>query len=535
MAFCSQCGASIADGTRFCPQCGAPVSQQADPTPPPVTPSDFVPAESPAPKKSSRKKWIAVAAILAVVIAVGVLILTLTGKDKKKGSAALRDLSISIDGEAISLANYIDAPEADAFLNALAHGSVSLQADLSSFYEYGVSGTLDATLYTDLEKGRAALRASTDAMGESVSATVYLDNSELALECGALFQGAYGLDLNSLAEDLQSSPLSQLFSLNLDALPTQTQVGALLEDSLQDLEALTADYLDFLLDAAEAAASIQKDKNASFHNISVTQITLTLDQNGLAEITEKLLRKAMKDDKLLPTLTPFLTISDDSTADPEYLERWLSNLSEQDIQDILGDIRSDEFEGTVSLYLSNRTGSLVGLDAELREDDESATDTIINLLLGESLSTTDQIGFRITEYYDDDYYTSGLSYNVTENSDSNYSAKLTIQNDDETEDIAFLDYSRGSGSFVLTIDDVTILGTMFADAQRTSIAVSSVYADNQAFECSLSMTFEPGTSCPSLPKYKNVFRLSQDELLKLLQEIQNSSLGSLLIAAQDFG
>jgi hypothetical protein len=82
MAFCTNCGASLPDGTAFCTSCGAKLAPA--PAPKPAAPAYAAPAYAapagyPAPAPKKKHTGLIIGIIAAVLVAAAVLVLFLTG------------------------------------------------------------------------------------------------------------------------------------------------------------------------------------------------------------------------------------------------------------------------------------------------------------------------------------------------------------------------------------------------------------------------------------------------------------------------
>ncbi len=85
MAFCTNCGASLPDGTAFCTRCGAKLA--SSPAPRPAAPTYAAPAgypspmgyPAPAPAPKKKHTGLIIGIIAAVLVAAAVLVLFLTG------------------------------------------------------------------------------------------------------------------------------------------------------------------------------------------------------------------------------------------------------------------------------------------------------------------------------------------------------------------------------------------------------------------------------------------------------------------------
>lgn len=560
MAFCPNCGKKLQDDSRFCAGCGAPVAQaepeqpqqyfhtapmgEAPAAPQPTAPTggNTTPTE---PKKSGKGKYIAIFSGIAAVIAAVVLVFVLTGKDKNSGKSnknyssggsalsELSDLSVDIDGETVKMDSYIDSKEVSALAESLSHGTVSIRADLSKWDDLGMEGTVEGILYSDPDAGRAALQATANVMGISLDATLYMDGTTLAIECGDLFRGAYGLDLSTMADDLQDSYIAQMAGLDTSTLQ---QIGAQSGEAMSALEDITAasqelatlvqEYMDFISEAAQTAGTVSK-QDTTLDGVSVTQVNLTLDQNALADMFEKVARKALNDKALLSALEPFFEMYGIDASE-------IRNIDDEEITDAADELREDEGRLELEIYIAKSTGSLMSLKVWIYDDD--ALSTSFELYLGESFSKTSQISMLATEYYGDSLYTSGVVYEVINNTNTEYSARLNTIDYGESTTVAYITWDKSSGNYTLEFSEGAISGTLNIGTNSTEISITS-YNDYYSYygeqSMDLHLTFESGVSCPKAPSFKNILKLDEDDFMDLITEIQNSKLFSTIYQMAD--
>jgi hypothetical protein len=102
MAFCTNCGASLPDGTAFCTSCGAKLA----PAPPPnpaapayAAPAYAAPAGYPAPAPKKKHTGLIIGIIAAVLVIAAVVVLFLTGVLGSKGPTGTWTLVSSSDDD----------------------------------------------------------------------------------------------------------------------------------------------------------------------------------------------------------------------------------------------------------------------------------------------------------------------------------------------------------------------------------------------------------------------------------------------------
>lgn len=539
MAFCSSCGAPMGEGDRFCPTCGAPAAnapaapaaaqapQISTEAPADVQAPQF-PAEAPAARKRSPWKLVAIFAAIALVVAAAViLVIKLTDKGSASGASlgqsvidSVENLNVSVGGNRLSLHGYMDSKELQYLGRVSSGGSVSIRADLSKWQGLGVNGSVEGTMYFDSAAQRSALIAKASALGYDIDAALYVDGTELALECKSLFSGAYGLDLATLAQDWEGSFIAQAASM--PRLPEETlQALASLNTQastaqLEELVQLVEDYANLISSTAVDAGTLTENDNDTLRGLAVKSLRLELDGDGAAQVIETVLTKLSADSKLRSLIASY----------SEEAAQSLDELTPEDITDFAEEVRGEFGSLTIDIYLSKKTGTLVGLNiATSGGDGYPAT---VSLFLGESLSTTDEISLLMTEENSYGSTTNGFVYTVSENTAASYRAKLDIYDEGDVTTVANVWWDRSSGQFKLSGDEFEVSGSLFATANSFELTLNHIRMEDESMDLDLTLSCATGVSCPAAPSYRNIMKMSQEDFIAFAQEIASSDLGALL-------
>lgn len=376
---------------------------------------------------------------------------------------------------------------------------------------------LNNELYFDTNKMNMANELKLNiAEGMEIEAGIYLDNGNFVMTVPALIEGAYGVNLPTILDDAKDSALLEMMGISYDDM--MTGIG----DFLAELEGMTEDAdsaPEGLEEAVEKALANIDEKvtegKATVDGKEVNAIiaTYTLDSEGILDMMDVL-----------------------GTWFVDYIEK---NVSSEDLD--LGDFEDAMTEAEEALSeadikaelvvnINAETGYIMTVSGELEVTAEEETGAFtLDIDLGVNAAESNKYTLKVGTVTDGeamdmlqlilkrDITDTDATYELTAKTAGVEVARFTLEYDkatyayqmtlglDEQEYIAKGIYKVTDKSFELTLDTVSAEGEELPINAKTLL--EKVSAD----------------SIPAAPEYKNILKMSQDELTTLF-----SGLGELM-------
>ncbi len=404
-------------------------------------------------------------------------------------------------------------------------------------FEMETDGTeIGFSAVVDSNKGEASAEVKAGYEGFSAKANLWLGD-DIVLQIPALLgDGAYGVKLSTIEEDLEGSPL--LEAMGFDSVEDmkddfRDEVGIGIDDfaeifgSLLDGEANKKAAEKFTKALAEAARGVEAE----------TEAQKIGDKDGY-KITFNFTPESAK---------PFVEAYFDyyKTMYASILE-----LSGADIDDALEDALDslDEAEGEsvpFIFYIYKDSGKLAGIEfanSESHEDEYSSYTSDESLKLE---FTDGEIKLTVINNHESEYSKSAdettLTYKtVNKNGKTGFEieGKNKSSYTDEEDDEYSYDYVENiSASFIRDKDgkftfsgktdgeDVfTVKGTLKYDKKSLTLGISSIVADGEDVDFECNLTVKAGGKVEKTPKYTNIFSMSESDFEELAETVQNSVL-----------
>lgn len=376
----------------------------------------------------------------------------------------------------------------EATLDKLAEGVSTYKAELSipDAADFSVEAVVDA------KTGAFSGEAAVGVQGVSVTGDIWGDKDQLALSLPMLLgEGAYGLNFDTLMEDLKNSTTLDAFGLSWADL--EAQLGLDIEGLMDGLSADKA-VTSFETYQAKAEA-VMKDMTPAVAEDGEDFITVTYtftrdDVAELGEIAFDMVREMLGDLAESAEMNMDLENMPERMVYVYYLDKKTGGLTrvDMDMDGMQGTIHYStdptkpldvSFEATVAVE-GDLTGTIEGSLREVTEEGKSGVIYDVDIAIdGESTPIT-------------------MSY-IRNDADGKYEIKVVLADEGEMVIGGELTYSATDLRF--TVDKISIPGADAVDAKFTLTAMA-------------------GGTVETMPAYKNALMLTMDDLTKILENFQ---------------
>ena len=466
----------------------------------------------------------------------------------------------------------------DAIRAAEKKGTVSVTFDNA---DLGVK--IDSKAAYDCDAKRASGSVALGAEGKTFTLKLDVDNSKIALAVPELTDGAYGVDLDTLAEDLKNSEL--LKSLNVDADEIAKAVGKIVdavknlgEDDNPDFagleEAIKSLCDDLKARLNKCAKTIERkdvevggESAKAFEVVFEIKKTDLVDMLGIVKTDSKSIFDELKKfaAQTAEKLEDIVVLPDSANESLNLDEAFDYDSFAENLDETIEDLKEDDGDATFTLkvYLGEKNAELLFAEFTVTENEDDVKNTaVFTLDLGADPAKSSKITGSVkitTDDEDDDYdeYSeAGFTIERTDD-DKIFGVKLVLEgksgqseSDITTRinlacefknDKAAKNYTA-SMSLLGTLSDkdgepeghtidAILSGDMEYDERNLAFTVDSFKveidaADEPEIEYSgigLSVKISADADIPAMPEFKNVPAMTQADLLSISADAQEKS------------
>lgn len=576
MAFCSECGTALPEGAAVCPSCGfavpgndtpteaqqpaealtqelpeeeAPAVEETIPAVEPLTQPNagleeaaetlteaaetlpeaaedapLIAEEQPAKKRSGRKIAVIIAACLAVAALIAVIAFSVSANSPEKlitGSLARTVGDLTQKEELKSGVVTVSTDLNKWEFATLGLNEVPLSADLRLFFERDKSLAVQANAILDEET--------------LLDLTAYQTPEALAVKCDQLLPEVYGTDLTKLKENLPESifaPDKSDYSLPETIYNQLMSYESRNDQALQErFKTVYGKYFQLLIHAAceyGNAEKENKDLTVGEQTFKTTAITLTLDENALADVCTEVYNEFITDEELRTLLTEYaegIAATDPNLLGDEYdsveeaiNDAYENELSQENFDKEMKKLRETDIELTPVFYVAKSNKHLAGLDVAYMVNGEEGD---VSLKLGEDLAKSDCNSLIVTA---EDLDLNITRY-VTERSEAAYSEKTVVKQDGERVFSTQYDLNKEKDTWTLVLDPesekITLSGTCKTQEDTTEFTVNKLAIGGNTLGIDLSVVYERNAAVPELPQYREILALTEDEADKVFYEVDD--------------
>jgi len=486
--------------------------------------------EEPVPQKKGFPKLILLIAVLAVVgVAAFFGIKALAG-----GSPLTKAMAgIKKSVEAMEKNEYASLAK-----NVSEAGSMTVSVDLSKLADVigtEVPAKIDLTTYANMKNSQAALEIDTQMKSKSIlHGTFTASQDELAVACEQIFgKKNYSLSIKDLGKNLPKS----IFDPDSDtefALPEEVYewlVGlkngpvAPFKELSKDMQSVFESAVKVLKTSIEKNGEISKgSETVSIGEADVKTNTVTVKLNGkqVAAIATDVLKWAKSDKDLKDLITKFTdtygpALDAEAGDISEILDGFYDGID--DALDQLEDVEEDAVDLTVVFYLNKSNGQLVKAEVIVKNDEGKTT-----LTLEGGPDWKDLAYYSIS--MKDPYSKMSVTYNVEENTKSQFTSKIKVKEGGDTTMSATFSWDKSSGDLRITSTeaDFKLTGTMTQKGKVTTIELKKLEAGRyfSVKDLGTTITLNESAKVPSISKTTEILKLSEDDFEALAEDVQDA-------------
>ena len=396
---------------------------------------------------------------------------------------------------------------------------------------------ISGKLILDTNQVLLGVLASMASQGETVlSAAAYLGPQALAVESN-LLNGAYGLDLTAIAQNLPGSifdPSSgSQYALDWDSygqimdmlngnlmetvLSPAMNSGAMLEamNVLAEAYSETLQQISIMPTVASSMASVVIDGKPS----QVQQIRATVDAETACAITGKLVEPLMNNPQAQQALA---TVIDEAAA---AAQNDLGATGEEIVRMLVQELPGELDNARQELVDAGYTVSVVAcLDPDTQMPVKLSLEisyygsTVINLLMNEELSF-----FRL-ELVGDGKVREAAEFRILENSEKSLSCSLALFEEDEDIASVRFDLNKAGKAFLVSItaeeETHTVSGFYTLSENLFSVTVDKLDGQDMGGSVTLNLRFDDSIT---LPSFTEVLTMSEEEFSLLVELVTETA------------
>lgn len=456
--------------------------------------------------------------------------MVLTGckdKDKTDDSTTPKDTEVTLNGSIEKTFNAMlsaDAGSAAIMENALNKGKITI----------ALGEQLENVLYLDSSSKAFANNLSFNEGGQSVNIGIYGKDKEFAIAAPELLgDTVYGINLETLATDLKDSAIWSLMGTDYDTFMSEyseqiEQITSLLEGMDEEAVNEMADKL--VEDISEALKDVEvttKEDEVEIYGekVKATVITYHMEKADIEKLmdvmigwTEEMMTGIM--DEMGDIIGESATIEGGSIED----------VFEQLRSEIDAGLDGVEIEGDFYAYINSKTQYLMQMGIELTATVEGETGVIdVAFVLGKDPTKSDKFAFVMDVESDDEKRTMEVSLSIDEKTEGDVKTTtftLAADMDGEKQEIVLAfahDQKKNEYKVSLNAEDteVSLSGKLEITDSKFHFTIDEVEADGETMPLGLAITVEVGAEgMPAMPAYTNILKLSEDELMELLGQME---------------
>ena len=488
--------------------------------------------------KGKKRHW---PKIVSALVAVVIITAIIFGIFMNSASA---NLNVAVKNTMKAAAS--SAPVA-LLKSVFTQGSMELALDLESISDqlYGVNieGQLSAKYISNLKNSQMALiLALADGRNPIADAVLHKSKDAIVLESDILFGNtAYGIGLNDFSGNLESSIFNpdndSYYALDYDLYEFLTEMdmdgNTEKYSEYKKIADTTADEaLDTFYKSIIKNFEIEKSKDTIEFVDTKSKVTV-LSVYGDSEMISAVIKEmfewmeSSRNVELLleQTVDLYGPILEETGGDPDdFVDNFYEGISLalEDFDELVDLLEEDEIEVNAKFYITRKGRELVKVDFEASSFVETHG---VVVTAGPSLRDVELISVEYTKTADwlefPEKYS--FTYTVDENDANFYSAQLRVRESyygDTIRSKASVTWDKKDGDLRIKADDLfTLKGTMLYDKDVLTIDVQSIGNEWESIRPGLSITLNKNESTPSVPDFKDILSMDEDEFEDLGEEI----------------
>lgn len=403
---------------------------------------------------------------------------------------------------------------------SLDKGTLSVELDNDEI------GKIAVKLQMDAENAKSAASLSADVDGESLSLNVYAQDNKLAIESEELFDGAYGVDLATLSDDLKDSALLDLMGVTYEEL--EEYIGDLLEE-IENFTSGTGEA------EKKMNESLKELKDAIKKKLNSTEISVVV--NDETDVKAIVVTYAFDGETLYDIFEIIVDWYRDYITDvPDVYGRLYDvDLDELDetLQQLLDSMKASldesDLDITLKIALNPKTADIMRADFTMEgvvDGEEGKITAFIDL--GKNPEKSEKWTAELVSEGDDEKIEMSAEITRIDNDETFTRAiELSYKEDGETEKlIAEFEHDKADKSYKASAEvdggKVEIKGDLEYTEDSFAMTVDSIEVDGEKTEIGLKITAKAEADVPEMPEFENIFKLDSGKLEDLMLEIEEN-------------
>ena len=420
-------------------------------------------------------------------------------------------------------------------------GSIAVSANLDEVAKDDL--TVEAKLYSDAKrlKGAFELTASED-KDKVLQAKVMYNQDKIAFSAPQIVDGTYGVNLKKLGKNLPGSIFDPDEETDYSLSDDQFEYFLNMKDTVKndktlsrDIEAMANKYRKLFIERLIKHSEVKKSGKTitvGGDKIPCTVITASIDEDGLAELTQDMVDYA-NNDKDLEKLVRRVAANGSYRDDPdEYVDKFFDALD--DIEDSIDKIEDSEIDIQIDFYItrSGRRLAQLDLDVEYGKQELEAS-----LVLGKNVAKAKEISLEYEEKSSGKAYS--IEYTVKEDNNKLYDAEIEItetrvrrSKTTEKKSEFRIKWDKRAGDFELkgnaNDDQYSIKGNLKQKGDRYIFVLGKIMNDGEAVpyvkDLELTITIDRHDPTPNVPgRFTEITKMDERDFKHFTKDIEEGT------------
>ncbi|MBQ9762089.1 MAG: hypothetical protein IJV82_03325 [Oscillospiraceae bacterium] len=396
---------------------------------------------------------------------------------------------------------------------------------------------IDNVLYIDSENGNIVDELTMNIEGTEINLSVFGNENQVAFYLPEILDNnAYGINLPTLADDLPNSPIWDMAGISYEEAMEQLGLSDMDFGEQLEMYAIFADIglsleeaLEDALAVAEAT-SAEGTVNINGNDVQATIVTFKFTDDDVIEIGNIMVDWAEE------TLNEHSESLKTLFQDTEIADLLDTEIPFDDARNAIEEAFSEvDFTLEIASNINAETGYLMSVDGDLDvkyagDDEEYIGEQVtayLDLVLGEDPKNSNLYSLKMGATNPDGEEVSlqaDFTRNLTDAKDE-YGLEIKGANGEEQLVIlsASLSYDKATDIYTLNAEagDETLMitGKYLCNDDIFELSVDAVEDNGERTEVGLTLRVEEAqqSEIPVMPPFKNIFTMSQDEIMNLVQ------------------
>lgn len=376
---------------------------------------------------------------------------------------------------------------------------------------------IDNVLYVDAKDTLCVDELSLNIDGVKLDLNVYGSTEELVLTMPGVLDDAYGVSFDTLLKDMENSELWTL--LGVDYNEIKSEIEPALKDAIDQMENSEA--------SAEELAELLEDILSNVDR-KVDEGKVTVDGEVVDAV---IVTYSLDQDDMLKMLDSF------SVWYEKYMESVAGQINMEDVMDSFDEtvaeletsLKDADLTAELVVNINAETGYIMTVEGELEGtvDDEEGAVTL-ELDLGLDASKSDKYTLKVGEVSEGeeiDVFHLILKRDIT---DKEIAYELSVRAAGMTVFGMELTYDQASKAYEIELEveeeKISANGTFELTDSKLALTVDTLTTYGEETELGVELILEniAADGIPEMPKHKNLFKLSQDELIDVITKLSES-------------